>query len=119
MKMQFILTFFLAIALCQCTDIKPLTKANYLHRYHQFILFVEQKHTAFSASDWQGHDVTYKHFTEDWYADYKPQLSKDELRLVQELSLKYHYYKLLAIGNNIGSTFDQWLLDTENRFIKE
>ncbi len=120
MKMQIVLllSFFFVISSCESIDIKPFTKDMYLSRYKSFIQYIELNYTSFNAVEWQHHDTTYMHYSEAWHSDFKPQMTPDERLFTKEMALKYHYYKLLATGNNVGKSLEQWLLNAENETMK-
>lgn len=87
-----------------CT--KPLSKESYLEKYDSFIADVGENYEEYNEKDWKKADEKFKKFDEEWYVDFKGDMTVKEQLIVTKHSLKYKYYKAYT---NAESFYDVFL----------
>ena len=96
------LIIFVLLLLAACAS---QTKESYLQDYQDFMQDVKEHYDTYSQKDWQAKDEKFKKFSEEWYEDYKEDLTwKEQLRL-GKYALQYNLYKL---GGQSGKSLEEF-----------
>ena len=99
-NLQLILFALLLLASCA-----PQTKESYLQDYQVFMQDVKEHYDTYSQKDWEEKDEKFKKFSEEWYEEYKEDLTwKEQLRLGQ-YAIQYNVYKL---GGKSGKSLEEF-----------
>ncbi len=100
-NLQLILFALLLLASCA-----PQTKESYLQDYQDFMQDVKEHYDTYSQKDWEEKDEKFKKFSEEWYEEYKEDLTwKEQLRL-GKYAIQYNVYKL---GGKSGKSLEELL----------
>lgn len=71
----------------------PASKESYLDRYERFIDNVEKNHRNYTKNDWDYADKRFKKFSQEWYGEFKKDLSLSEQVKTMSLAAKYVAFK--------------------------
>ena len=87
------LFFFIFIVTLFFSSCSKMTKDKYMSEYGQFIQQINEKHTTFTAKDWQKADKNYKKYDEKLYNVFQNQLLFEDKLKITRYRIQYGFYK--------------------------
>jgi hypothetical protein len=92
--------FFLTIVTIGCSS---YTKDDYLNDFTNFILDVEIEYKNYSMDDWEERNLEFQQFTDEYYQQYKEELTTEDRKQVAKLKAKY---QTIIIKHNAKELID-------------
>ena len=99
---KFILIGFLTVLFFSCA---PFTKESYLKDFREFIQEVKVNHEHYTEKDWQDADKKFMRLSNEWYDDFKDELTLKEQLEVIGYNAQYKIYKTGSLGKQLINLF--------------
>lgn len=100
-KLSALQLFFLLIVTFGCSS---YSKDDYLTDFENFVLDVEIRYKNYSANDWEERDIEFQRFADEYYQQYKEELTNEDKKQVGKLKANYQTTK---IKYNAGKIIDK------------
>jgi len=85
------LLFAILLTISSC--LVPGSKESYLENFEKFIDRVEKEHHEYNEKDWKWTDKQFQKFSEEWYDEYRNELTFQEKLQVKMMILKYKAFR--------------------------
>ena len=86
-------SWFLALAFLAVSCMVPTSKESYLEKFENFVNRVEKEHENYNKKDWIWADKQFEKFSDDWYNEYREEMTWEEKLRVKMIILKYKTIK--------------------------
>ncbi len=83
--------FLITICICSCS---PYSKKTYLYDFHKFIQKVELDNNNYTTRQWSEADILYEKFADEYYNEYRDDLTDAEKIEIGKIKNKYIVIKL-------------------------
>lgn len=88
-----LLTLLLALVATSTLSARPLGKKDYLRRYEKFITKVEADYKTCTDKEWERYNELHKRYSKEYYADYKSELTSEEMKLINDWKASFIYLR--------------------------